>query len=145
MSTVIRGQEVSVQFSVDGVPQSGSFTKLKEFRVSERGEIRELDYLGESTSDLDFQHHGYDISFTVDNEDASTIDYLLSIVAREKSGLAHPKVNMTVVTRYRNPSVASTTVVYKSVVMRAVEHGFSSRKENVTTSFEAKAKEMAAL
>ena len=66
MSLILRGEEVSVRIAVDGVVLGGTLFKLTDFTATPRTEINEDDYLGEQETDLDIQHHGWDLSMSFD-------------------------------------------------------------------------------
>jgi hypothetical protein len=140
MSLKQRGQEATIIFNVDGVTQVGSFAKVKDFAMSPRTDINEEEYLGELESDLDIQHHGFDFSFTVDNQDERTLDYLSLIVGREQAQQAHPDITMTILNAYRERNAINQAEIYNDVFMKVTEQGYPGRKENVTTGFEGKCK-----
>jgi hypothetical protein len=123
---------------VDGELQDGSWFKAKDFTVTNRSEIMELDYLGETETDLDFQHHGYDFGFSVDMQDRKTIAFLNKIVERDQLHLTHPKVTMTVIYAFKDGS--STTEMYYDAVLRPTSTSFGARKDGVVVAFEGKCK-----
>lgn len=141
MSARIRGQEVSARFSVDGQPQTGSWHKLTDFTVTPRAEIMETDFIGEDRSDLDFHHHGFDISFSVQNQDAKTLEFLSTLVDRQDQRSPHPNIVMTVIYSFREPGVRDKAEVYQDLFLKVDEFGFGGRKEYVTTRFSGKAKD----
>lgn len=141
MSSRIRGQEALLTVTVDGERQEGSFFKVRDFRVTPRTDIIEEDYLGELKSDLDIQHHGFDGSFTVDNEDALTISYLSEIIAREENHERHPSIVISVEYVYREPGNLGQIEAYSDCFLKVSEQSIGGRKEYVQTSFEWKAKE----
>lgn len=145
MSARIRGQEVTIRVAVDGQVQLGSMVKVTEFTVSPRSDIMEESFLGELEDDLDFQHHGFDFSFTVQNEDALALEFLSNIVDREQNAALHPDVTITVIYNFREPGVQNRVEVYHDVFLRITEQGFSGRKEYVTTGFEGKCKKRSLL
>lgn len=140
MSLKIRGQEATIRFNVDGQPQSGTWLKVKDFTATVRSDLVEEDYLGEVETDIDFQHHGFDFTFTVDNQDNKAISFLTDIIERERNHLKPPDITITVIYRYREPGARATVEVYSDVMLRVNETGFSGRKDNISTSFEGKAK-----
>lgn len=139
MSARIRGQETTVRVLVDGQEQAGSFFKIKDFTVTPRADLMENDYLGELESDLDFQHHGFDFSFSVDMQDASTIDFLSNIVSREQFAIAHPNITMSVIYAFRDGTDPRIETYY-GVFLKMNDTSFSGRKEYVSVSFEGKCK-----
>lgn len=140
MGNRIRGQEITLRVSVNGQQQTGTWYKLTEFTRTERGEIKEEGFLGESEDDVDYQHHGWDFSFTAQVKDASALDFLSDIVAREQNAEAHPDITITVIWKFRGGDVQSRVEVFHKVVLRQPEGGFGGRKEYVTQNFEGKCK-----
>lgn len=140
MSLRIRGQEVTVRVVVDGEVQPGSFFKVTEFTTAMRTDINEEPFLGELEDDLDIQHHGFDFSFTVQNEDAATLEFLSTIIGREQNAEQHPDITLTVIYNYREPGVQDRVEVFHDVFLKVNEQSFGGRKEYVTTSLEGKAK-----
>jgi hypothetical protein len=132
----MRGSEVTLRITVDGETQDGSWFKVKDFSINEDGEIADLDYLGEVTSDHDYQHHGYSFSFSLDVQDRKVISFLNKIVERETLRLQHPVITMTVFYAFRDGT--ATVETYQNVVMRPTGTNFGSRKDGVTSAFEGK-------
>lgn len=140
MSQRIRGAEVTIRISVDSELQEGSFFKVTEFTSTPRTDLVEEDFLGELESDLDIQHHGWDFSFTVQNQDETPLEFLSTIIDREQNQERHPDITMTVIYAYREPDASNRVEVYHDVFLKVTEQGFSGRKEYVTTGFEGKCK-----
>jgi hypothetical protein len=145
MSLPQRGQEVTLRISVDGLVQTGSFFKVKEFTGTPRQDIREEDFLGETESDLDFQHHGFDLAFSVRNQDEKTIEFLDDIIEREQNQEAPPNITITAIHAYRERGARNKVVVYHEVFLKVAEEGFPDRKESVMTRFEGKCKKRSTL
>ncbi len=101
MSQRLRGQEATLRVTVDGVGQDGSWFKVKDFTITPRTDITETPYVGEQEDDLDIQHHGLDISFSVDMQDRKTLDFLSTIIAREQDQLVHPVITINVIYAFR--------------------------------------------
>lgn len=143
MSARIRGQEAFVNFAVAGIGLlEGSFAKVKEFSVTARTDLIEEGYLGETFDDLDVQHHGFDFSFTIDEQDSVSLDYLTTLLNNEEANTAPASVTMQVTINYREAGVATKRLIFTDVVMKVNELGFPSRKDYVNTSFEGKAKRL---
>ena len=141
MSQRIRGQEITLRVAVDGQTQRGSFFKVTEVSITPRTDLNEEDFLGELESDIDIQHHGYDMEFTVQHQDQAVLDYLSTIVQLEQQALQHPKITITVTYTYRGEAGANDQVeVYYDVFLKPNEVSMSGRKEYVTSSFMAKCK-----
>ena len=140
MSQRIRGQEVTLRFLIDGERQEGSWFKVTEFEVTPRTDINEEDFIGEQSSDLDIQHHGFDFSFGLQIQDQRVMNFLTDIVDREANHEQHPVITMTVQTVFRTPGSIDQVETYRDVFLKLGASGFSGRKEYVTASFEGKAK-----
>ncbi len=145
MSLRIRGQEITIRVAVDGQVQLGSMVKVTEFTVTPRSDLMEESFLGELEDDLDHQHHGFDFSFTIQNEDAIALEFLSTIVEREQNAEKHPDVTITVIYNYRESGVRNRVEVYHDVFLKITETGFGGRKEYVTTGFEGKCKKRSLL
>lgn len=140
MSQRIRGQEATVQVVVDGVRQTGSFTKVTNFNLTPRTDIVETPFLGEVEDDLDIQHHGYDFDFEVHQQDAKAYDLLQTIVEREQDRLSHPNVNLVVTIAFRSVSEPSRSFVMEQCFMKLDSLSFGGRKEYVPAKFSGKCK-----
>lgn len=145
MSARIRGQEITARVAIDGQTQDGSFFKIEELTITPRQDLVEKDYLGELESDLDFQHHGFDVSFSVDNQDEKTLDLLTTIIDRETTQTKHPDVTLTVIYTYREPGASNRVEVFQEGFIKVADHGFPGRKEYVKTRYEAKFKRRSVL
>lgn len=145
MSLRIRGQEATVRITVDGETQTGTWFKVKDFTETERGEIKEEEYLGELQTDLDYQHDGWDLAFSCDVLEKSVFEYIQKITSREEGALAHPVVTVTVIYSFRADNGNPVAVSYYDTFMRVTEVANGGRKEYVSATFEAKAKKKALL
>lgn len=139
MSLKIRGQEVLLKLTIDGQPGTGSWLKAKDWKVTPRTEITEQDYLGETESDLDIQHHGYDFQFSVDELDDKILRFIQTTAERESEGLRPQQITMTVINNYRESSnvVADN---YYDVFMKVDDRGAGGRKEMVSATISGKCK-----
>lgn len=140
MSARQRGQESIIRFSVDGQVAKGSFAKITDFSAKPRTDIVEDDFLGETESDLDIQHHGWDFSFSVQNIDSATLEYLHDIISREQGRIRHPQITMTVMHLYREAGAEDKVQVFHQCFLKVDEHGFGGRKERTKTTFSGKCK-----
>lgn len=145
MSYRIRGQEATLRVTIDGEAQEGSWFKVKDWTVTPRQDITESDYLGELESDLDFQHHGFDLSFSVDIQDRKVIDFLSKIVDREANQLEHPVITINVIYAFRANNGSPVAESYYDVYLKINDTGAPGRKEFVNASFEGKCKKRAPL
>lgn len=140
MSARIRGQEAIVRVTVDGVPVAGDFAKVKDLTITPRTDLTEEGYLGETFDDLDVMHHGADFSFTVDQENGESLEYLAQLVNQEEANQAPSNIIMTAILNYREAGVPSKEIVLQQAVLKVNDLSFSGRKEYISTSFEGKAK-----
>lgn len=145
MSLRIRGQEATIRVTVDGDTQDGSWFKVKDFTATPRQDITEEDYLGELESDLDIQHHGYDLGFSVDIQDRKVIDFITNIVDREQSQQAHPAITINVIYAFRADNGNPVAESFYDVFLKVNETSVGGRKEYISASFEGKAKKRAVL
>lgn len=140
MSLRQRGQEATIRLSVDGEIQEGSFFNVTDLEITPRTDLNEEDYIGELESDIDIQHHGFDGSFSVHDEDESVLNFLSLIINREQTRGRHPDITLTVIWAYRESGAADQAEVYHDVFMKVASRSVASRKEYVTSSFELKCK-----
>jgi hypothetical protein len=138
MSLRIRGEEISVRFLVDGSPQGRSWLKVQDFDVTPRTDLKETDFLGEPETDVDIQHHGFDLTWTIHNLDAAAIEFLDQLVENEEEHVAPADVRVQVLYSYRQGGERSRLVTYYNGVTKVTSEGFRSRKEYVETKFEGK-------
>lgn len=143
MSQRLRGQEATLRIAVDGQTQAGTMFKVKDFNVTPRQDIQETDYTGEDETDLDFQHHGFDLSWSVDMLDDTTIKLLSKLIDRELAHQKHPEITATVIYAFREGAAVGggkVVVYHTNFILKQGEEGFSGRKEYVHVKFEAKCK-----
>lgn len=140
MSLKQRGQEVTIQVARDGVLVGGTMTKITDFTATPRTELKEDDYLGEPETDLDQQHHGWDMSWSVDVIDQAILDMTDDMIQRERDHLRPRDVTVTVIHVYREPGAQNRIEVYHSVFMKTDDEGFGGRKEKVKSKISAKCK-----
>ena len=140
MSLRIRGQEVVLRLAIDGAAVEGSMFKVNDFTVTPRQELQEADYIGEDVSDLDVMHNGYDLAWSIDMQDAVSIDLIDDIAKRNEGKKAPQDVTLTVIYTFREPGAGGRVVVYHDMVLKVDEEGASGRKERVKTKISAKAK-----
>lgn len=145
MSTRIRGQELSGYFVVDGKLLLGSFAKLESFKFSPTADLATADFLGETESEPDVQHHGYELSWTIHELDNQAVAVYLNLVSKLNTGDLLPQVNFVVVKTYRDPAVAPTTLVFQNMRFKLDSQDAGSRKDYVKNSFSAKCRTMKVL
>lgn len=136
----IRGSEITVRFSVNGEAQTGTFEQIEDFSVSPKEELQELDFLGRSTTEFDFQHGGYEFEFTAKVTDAAGLDFMKLLSDNDKSHLPYPSITMIVIHRFRDRGATPPVIhTYKNVVMHSDSMSFGGRKEYATMKFKGMA------
>ena len=141
MSLKLRGQEVTLRISVDGVTQQGAMFKATNWSAKPRMDLKEDDYLGEQETDLDIQHNGWDLEFSVDNIDTTALDIIDQIIENERLHVAHPDITIVAIYNFREPTARAKAYTYHGVFLKADEEGAGGRKEVHKTKFTGKAKE----
>ncbi len=149
MASRIRGQEALLQITVadDRLAEfqlegglGGSFTKVRDLTITQRMDIIEENYLNETFTDLDQQLHGYDLSFTIDETDQSTLQFMSLVATNEELHLPPPLVTIAVTYFYRDGQGTTKTEVYQDCILKQNDRSIGGRTEYVQNSFEAKAK-----
>src|SRR6266545_5813161 len=102
-SRSIRGEEVTLRFVIDGDHLVGSFLKVENWKVTPRADLHESDFIGEQESEVDFQGHGFDFSFTHQDEDGKGLEVYDRMVAADRAGLPLPKMDIVAIYKYRDP------------------------------------------
>jgi hypothetical protein len=139
----MRGQEATVRVAVDGVIQAGSMFKVRDFTVTPRQDLVETSYVGEDEDDLDFQHHGFDLTWTVDMLDATTISLLSTLVDRELNHERHPDITVTVIYTFREGAAVGggrVVVYHTNLVLKQGDESIGGRKDYIGVKYEAKCK-----
>lgn len=137
-SKSIRGQEVTLRFVVDGVQQGGSFLKVENWKVTPRTDLMESDFVGDLESEEDLQHHGFDFSFTLQDELGETFAIMDLVYERLRLGLPVPKIDIVAIYKYRSSSAPSKTRVCERATFKLDSHDVNGRKEYVKNSFSGK-------
>ena len=145
MSLKMRGQEVTIRVAVDGVIQTGSMFKATDWTATPRTDLKEDDYMGEQETDLDIQHNGWDMSFSVDTIDDAALNLIDLIIANEQQHIAHPDITFTVIYTFREPGTRGKIYIYHQVYMKADEEGAAGRKDKHKVKFSCKAKKRQAV
>ncbi len=138
----IRGQEVSGQLVVDGKLLLGSFAKMESFKWSPRADLSDSDFVGETESEPDLQHHGFDFSFTIHQMDAQAAQIYLKLVTALDAGVPLPAISFVVIKTYRDPAVPIQTLVFQNVTVKLDSEDIGGRKDYVKNSFSGKCKVM---
>jgi hypothetical protein len=143
MSDRIRGQETTLQVVVDGQLQAGSFAKVEDFEWNPKQDLTDSDFIGETESEPDFMHHGFEMKFTIHEKDNSAVENVLQgLIDANVAGLPMPKVNLVFIKRYRDPSIPTKTLVFQTVRIKFDSQKAGGRKDYLKTSFSGKCKKM---
>jgi len=140
MSFRTRGQENTITIRVEGkelVLQSEDFT------ITVNNEVMKTDFMGETASDLDYMHDGYDFSFSAHEADDSVLQFVAESDRRDGLGLAPQLCSVSVATLFRDGRRA--VQVFPAAIMIVKDRSFGGRKEYTKYSFEGSAKQMAIL
>jgi len=137
---LLRGQEITVGFIVEGIPQVGSFTRVIDFNARPDTEIKKIDHLGEPETDFDIQHHGWELSMTVHVEDSAILDYTEELILREQEHTSPQSVSLQVTYSFRDDATPNKQVTYYGVVLKQEDDGFRGRKEHLEVKLVGNAK-----
>jgi len=129
MSLRQRGQEITIRFLVDSVPVGDSWTKVRDAEHTPRTDHKETDFLGEPFTDLDIQHHGHDISVTLENVGPELEDFLQELIDREENHEAPQDVQCQVLKAYREPGKRKRMITYYDGSAKVDSDAFRGRKE----------------
>jgi len=135
-----RGSGATIKIAVDGEVQSGSMIKVRDFTATPRTTINEDDYLGELETDLDIQHHGWDVGFSIDTTDDAAINYTDDLIAREQAHARPAEITITVIYTFTDPSIRGRVAVFHAGFLKQDEETFGGRKEIVKGKFSGKFK-----
>lgn len=137
MALRLRGQETTLTVSVDGQVLGGSFTLVGDLKLNDVADKAQSDFLGESTSRWDYQHHGWTFSFTIQEQDNAAFNSVVApFVAADAAGNPFPNVVLIVTKRYRDPATPAETIKLSGgLVLTWDDHGFAGRKEYVKSTF----------
>jgi len=137
MAGRIRGQEATLQILVEGEPLAGSWIRVNDFELSPRQELTDEDYIGEDVSKIDFQHNGFDFSFSVNIEDSATITFLQDLVIGEENHLPYPNITLNVIYTFRNGG-SQVMESYYETYLKVNSQSVGGRTEFVSVSVEGK-------
>lgn len=138
MAERIRGKEVDIRVAVEGVLRSGLFKNVTEFEVTPRDELPETELIGQDETALDYIHNGWDITWTAQQEDADSIDFLDELVDMQRQRVALPSITITLLYRFRDPTVRNRQVVYRKCKVKQDREGAASRTDYLEVAYSAK-------
>lgn len=140
MSLRTRGAETFVQLVFDGQLLAGSFSQVENFKVTPRADLTDTGFLGETEDEPDIMFHGYDFSFSIQEQDNAAFDIWDQVVANLAAGIALPVIDVMVVKRYRDPGVKAVTHTYQRCVLKLDSQDHGSRKDYLKSMFSGKCK-----
>ncbi len=132
----VRGQHQTMSIVIDDVVQLGSFAKLEDFTPSPKADLTESDFIGESETDFDFQHHGWGGNFTIHESEKSPLTFYNRLVEASAAGTTLPKIDIVVVTTYVDRAAGVVTEIFQKCVLKLSGRANSGRKEFIKNSFE---------
>jgi hypothetical protein len=140
MSLKTRGRGANIRITADGDLQAGSMIKVRDFTATPRSTIDEDDYLGEDETDLDFQHHGWDVSFSIDTIDDASINYVDDQITRFQKHQRPADITMTVIYTFSDPSIPGRAALFHLGFVKQDEESFGGRKEIIRGKYSGKFK-----
>lgn len=137
MSNEIRGGEALVRFSIDGVLQSSSWTRVTELTITPKEEFQEIDVIGADETEYDLRHDGFEFGGTFLESEPSIRAFLAQTVANHEAHKAPQDVTMFIRWGFRanNTPVMET---YRRARMKLDESSIN-RKDFITTKFSGRA------
>jgi hypothetical protein len=140
MSSKTRGRSANIRITADGDLQQGSMIKVRDFTATPRSTIDEDDYLGEDETDLDFQHHGWDVGLSIDTIDDASINYVDDMITRFQKHQRPADITMTVIYTFADPSIPSRAALFHIGFLKQDEESFGGRKEVIKGKYSGKFK-----
>lgn len=141
-NTSIRGAEAQVLVSVQGQQQQGTYQRVQSFTITINDEIVKEQYLGESTSELDYQYDDVDFEFTAHLVTDDVLRYVVQQAERYEDRQPPLNVTVTILFGFRDPQTSATAVVMSGGVLRVPSIETGGRKEYVSARFEGSAKKI---
>jgi hypothetical protein len=139
----IRGQETTLGVVINDVLQFGSFTKIESWSVTPRTDLTESDFIGETESEPDVMHHGFDFTFVTHEMENAPVSYVKTLVAANATGQPMPNVRVVIVKKYRDPSIPSVTMTLSgSLRLKLDKHESSDRKGYIKNTWSGKCRYM---
>jgi hypothetical protein len=139
-SKSIKGLHQTVGLIVNGVQQVGSFSKVESFEQTPDADLMTSEFLGESESEVDFMHHGWQFRFDVQEEDTKIVDVYESIIVQARAGSPLPRIDVILITAYVDPAVPTMTEIFQEAVLKMDSRSASGRKEYLKAAFSGRCK-----
>jgi hypothetical protein len=138
MASPTRGQEVTIRLARGGDPVGGSMLLVQNFTATPQQELPELEYLGETESDYDFQHNGFQLQWEIHQSDPTSIDLLEDVITDEREHRSQEPITLTVIYEFRDPSIPGRVVSYFAGKIMQGDEGFKGRKDHNSVQYTAK-------
>jgi hypothetical protein len=135
----IRGQEVTVQMTMDGKDLEGPSFRVLSFEVTPNDTNTETDFLGETTPDGDTLKRGFHFSMETQEGDSRAEEIADKQQANQDAYLPPPEIMFTVTKQYRTPGAGAKTYLYSEISMKKDSNG-SDGKEYVKNKYSGFAK-----
>lgn len=142
-----RGQEATIRVSCQdefaslfGLIGLLPLVNVNDWTLTPRTDLVEKDYLGEQTTSLDEQHHGYDFAFSVDEANPTVIAMQDLIQYKHELGLEPPVWAVSATVKYRDGITLPRTEQLTGCRIKIASRGFGGRTEYIQSSVEGKAR-----
>ena len=89
---------------------------------------------------VDIQHHGYDISWEMQNPGPEAIDVMNKIVTNEENLIEHPIYSIQVLSAYRISSVVGRSIILQNCYIKMDELAMGSRTDYTVSKYSAKSR-----
>ncbi len=135
MAQRIKGQEVELLFVVNGQVQA-SLTDIRSFNVNPRFELKEEDYLGETSTRFDEVFKGVAFDMELHFEDAGVFQFIEKIKARAQRREPGTVINVKATLNY--PNGDRPRIILKDCFFGDLPIGFGSRTDYGTLKIDGR-------
>jgi len=135
MAQRIKGQEVELLVVVNGVPQT-NLTDIRSFDVTPSFEIKEEEYLGETSKRFDEIFNGVSFSMELHFEDTGILDFMQTIKDRAQQRLPGTTINVKATLNF--PNGQRPRIILKDCYFGDTPIGFGSRGDYGTFKIDGK-------
>jgi hypothetical protein len=135
----IKGQEVEVLLLVDGEPQN-SLSNVRSLTVTPRFELKEEQYLGETSMRFDEIFNGVSFSFSVHFGDAGVLDFMTVVKDRAERRLPGTIINMKATLNF--PNGTRRKVILRDCFFGDMPIAFGSRSDYGEFSIDGRAQDI---
>jgi hypothetical protein len=142
MAQRIKGQEVEVLVVVNGVPQT-NLTDILSFDVTPAFEIKEEEYLGETSKRFDEIFNGVSFSMELHFEDAGVLTFMQTIKDRAERRLPGTTINVKATLNF--PNGERPRIMLKDCYFGDMPLSFGGRSDYGTFSIDGQCTDIAVL